>query len=287
MTAVGTRREALTTLAGAAARVAASASLDDALAIVAEAAIEATGADLAVVRIADGRDVLTVRAVAPAASALAAEVAGSRVTAAEVEAGELPAPTRRAAERIRAAGVHVETMRSEGRTIGLLELVRVASPFDAADRVAAALLGAQAALAVHGFGSPGGASVPPRTRWLELAGEVLASGADPRRAAQQALRAAIEATDAAGGAAWRVGGDGALELLASHGEIGDLLEEAKRHAAEAAAAWRPLEVEHDDLLPDAFADVVTLPLGQPAFAALQLFYPAGAGPQGEDLAALT
>src|SRR3954447_13855426 len=128
MTVVGTRREALEALADAAARIASSGGLDEALAAVAEAAIEATEADLAVVRVADGRDALAARAVAPTGSALAAEVAGSRASRAEVEAGEVPAPTRRVAERIRAAGVLVEAARTGGHAVASLELVRVAAP---------------------------------------------------------------------------------------------------------------------------------------------------------------
>ena len=287
MTVVGTRREALEALADAAARIAASGGLDEALGAVAEAAIEATEADLAVVRVADGRDALTARAVAPTGSALAAEVAGSRATAAEVEAGEVPAPTRRAAERIRAAGVHVEPARVAGRTVASLELVRVAAPFDAGDRVAASLLASQAALAVRMFGDPGAASTHGRMRWLELAGEALAASSDPRRAAQQALRVAIESTNAAAGIAWRVGPNGTLELVASHGDVDTLLDAGERHAAVAAAAWRPVAVEHDDLLPVGFADIVTFPLGQPTFAVLQIFYPSGGGPHDEDLIALS
>ena len=286
MTAVGTRREALEALAFAAARVAASASLDEALAAIADAAVEAADAELAVVRAPDGRDALAARAVAPSASALAAEVAGSRTTAAEIEAG-VPAPLRRVAERIRAAGVHVEPVRVDGSIVGSVELVRVASAFDAADRTAAVLLAAQTALAIRAFGIPAGAASLGRTRWLELAGEALASGADYRRAGHHALRAAVDATDATGGAIWRLEPSGSLELLDSHGEIAEALQAGEPRALEALAAWRPVAVEHDDALPDTVADIVTVLLGQPAFAALQLFYPSGGGPADAELAALT
>ena len=287
MTAVGTRREALEALALAAARVAASASLDEALAAIADAAVEAADADLAVVRAPDGRDALAARAVAPPASALAAEVAGSRATAAEIEAGAPPAPLRRVAERMRAAGVHVEPVRVGGSVVGSVELVRVASAFDAADRTAAVLLAAQTALAIRTFGIPAGAASLGRARWLELVGEALASGADYRRAAHHALRAAADATDATGGAIWRLEPSGSVELLDSHGEIAEALGAGEHRALDALAAWRPVAVEHDDALPDTVADLVTVLLGQPAFAALQLFYPSGDGPVAEELAALT
>jgi serine phosphatase RsbU (regulator of sigma subunit) len=286
VTAVGTRREALEALAHAAARVAASTSLDEALAAIAEAAVEATDADLAVVRAPDRGDALAVRAVAPAASALAAEMAGSRATAAEIDAAEAPAPIRRVAERSRAAGVHVEPARVDGRTVGSVELVRVASPFDASDRTATLLLAAQAALAIRTFDHPVGTASLGRSRWLELAGEALASGADYSRAAQHALRAAVEATDAGGGAIWRLEPSGAVELVGSHGDVAEALPAGERRAVDALAAWRPASVERDEALPDMLADVVTLLLGQPVFAALQLFYPADAGPTDEDLAAL-
>jgi serine phosphatase RsbU (regulator of sigma subunit) len=286
MTVVGTRREALEVVADAAARIAAAAGLDEALAAVAEAAVEATEADLAVVRVADGRDSFAARAVAPAASALAAEVAGSRATLAEVEAGEVPAPTLRAAERIRAAGLHVEAVHVDGRTAGSVELVRAATPFGVPERTLAALLAAHAALALRMFETSGGATAG-RGRWLELSGEALASGGDPRRAAQQALRAAVEGTGATAGTAWRVSAGRTPELVATHGDPAGTLLAAEGRVVEAAGAWRPVEVEHDDTLPEQLADVVTLPLGQPTFAALQLLYPAGAGPRGEDLATLT
>ena len=286
MTVVGTRREALEALAHAAARVAASSGLDEALAAVAEAAVEATDADLAVLRIAD-QDAFPARAVAPSSSALAAEVAGSRATAEEVDAGELSAATRRAAEQTRAAGVHVEPARVGGSTVGVIELVRVAAPFETRDRVAAVMLAAEAALAVRTFGESDASRAPARARWLELAGEALASAADPRRAAQQALRAAVEATGAHGGAAWRLAAGGSFELVASQGEVAEALEGAQRHVAAVAGTWRPLDVDHDDALPNELADIVTVPLGQPTFAALQLFYPAGSGPRDADLAALS
>src|SRR5581483_2501921 len=286
MTVVGTRRETLEALAHASVRVAASTTLEDALAAVAEAAIEATDADLAVVRIAD-RDGYAARAVAPAASALAAEVAGSRATPAEIDAGELPAPTRRAAERLRAAGMHVELARVDGRVAASLELRRTTAPFETRDRIAASLLAAQAALAVRSFVEAGAAQRHGRARWLELVGEALASGADPKRASQQALRTAVEATGAEGGAAWRLCADGSFELVVSHGEVAEALAGAERHVADAAAAWRPLAVDHDESLPDELADIVTMPLGQPTFAVLQLFYPGGTGPRDAELAALT
>src|SRR5437879_2955718 len=106
-----------------------------------------------------------------------------------------------------------------GRVVGSLELVRVASPFDGVQQTVAQLIAAQLALAVRTLGGDGGPSPQTRSRWLELAGEALAAGVDARRAAQQGLRVAVEATGARAGAIWRLGGDGP-ELVASHGELG-------------------------------------------------------------------
>src|SRR5580765_2713251 len=129
MTVVGTRREPLEALADAATRLAASDDLDAALGLLAAAALEATDADLALVRVADADGSLASRAVAPETSALAAELAGSHAGSHEVEEGAIPAPTRRAAERLRAAGVLVEAARIDGRVVGSMELVCVAAPF--------------------------------------------------------------------------------------------------------------------------------------------------------------
>jgi len=142
MTVVGTGREPLEALADAAARVAASEDAEHALALLAAAAVEATDADLALVRAVDERGSMAARAVAPEASALAAELAGSHAAREELEAGDVPAATRRAAERLRAAGVHVEPVLLEGRIAGSLELIRVAAPFDAAERRVAGVLAA-------------------------------------------------------------------------------------------------------------------------------------------------
>src|SRR5256885_14350758 len=100
--AVEARRQPLETMADAAARVAATSDLRVALAAIAEAAAEALEADLVVVRLQDVDGTLVARAVAPEASALAAEVAGSRATGSGAPGTELAEPTRRAAERARA-----------------------------------------------------------------------------------------------------------------------------------------------------------------------------------------
>src|SRR5579862_6776789 len=74
-------------LARAARTLAAGLGLLEALELIATAAYEATGADLAVVRVRDpAASSFVVRAAAPADSPLAAELVGSRVPLEELEA---------------------------------------------------------------------------------------------------------------------------------------------------------------------------------------------------------
>jgi len=67
-------------VARAAAEVAASNDLRTALDVLARAAAEATGADVAVVRVLDADGQLVARAIAPEGSSLGAEIAGTRAT---------------------------------------------------------------------------------------------------------------------------------------------------------------------------------------------------------------
>jgi hypothetical protein len=127
---VEAQRLPVETLARAAAEVAASGDLRSALGAIARAAAEATRADLAVLRVLDIDGQLVARAMAPEGSALAAEVAGTRADCEAVVAGAVPEPTRRAAERARAAGVLVVLAYASGRVVGSVELVRVADDFD-------------------------------------------------------------------------------------------------------------------------------------------------------------
>ena len=98
------RRLPVETLAHAAAELAVAGDFRDALGLLAGAAAESTGADLAVVRVLDGGGDLAARAVAPQGSSLGAEVAGTRVSCDSVAVGGVSGPTARAAERVQAAG---------------------------------------------------------------------------------------------------------------------------------------------------------------------------------------
>jgi serine phosphatase RsbU (regulator of sigma subunit) len=202
-----------------------------------------------------------------------------------VVAGEVPEPTRRAAERVRAAGVLVVLARAAGRVVGSVELVRIGDDFDDDDRTIADLIGAQVALAVRSL-APDPGTATTRAKWLELAGDALAAGGDAHRAAQQTVRVAVETTGARGGVLWRVGAEGAHELIVSLGPVEAGLDRAAELVREAVDAWLPATVDHDPRLPGRATHVATLALGQPPFAALQLFYTEDAVPVEAELPSL-
>jgi serine phosphatase RsbU (regulator of sigma subunit) len=281
---VEAQRLPVETLARAAAEVAASGDLRSALGAIARAAAEATHADLVVLRVLDADGQLVARAMAPEGSALGAEVAGTRAACEAVVAGEVPEQTRRAAERALAAGLLVVLARAAGRVVGSVELVRIGSDFDEDDRAVSNLIGAQVALAVRTL-APDLGTATTRAKWLELAGDALAAGGDAHRTAQQTVRVSVETTGARGGALWRVEGE-RPELIASLGPVEAGLDRAAELVREAVDTWRPTTVEHDPALPGRATHVATLALGQPPFAALQLFYTEDSIPVEAELPAL-
>ncbi len=274
-------------LADAAAEVAATADLRAALIAIARVAARAMEADLAVLRVLDADGDLAARALAPEGSALGAEIAGTRSECEPIAAGEASESVRRAGERVRAAGVLTVAARAGGRVVGSVELVRIASPFGEDDRAVADLVAAQLALALRTLAPDGGTTeAGRRIKWLELAGEALAAGGDMRRAAQQAVRIAMETSGARAGALWRVAVSREAELVASLGAFDPANERPRELVRAALESWRPAAVEHDSSLPEEAAFAVTLPLGEPAFAALQLFYAEDGVPRETELAAL-
>jgi serine phosphatase RsbU (regulator of sigma subunit) len=274
-------------LADAAVEVAAAADLRAALAAIVLVAARSTDSDLAVLRLLGADGDLAARAVAPEGSPLGAEVAGTRSPGESIAAGETSEAVSRAAERAGAAGVLVIPAYAGGRLVGSVELLRIASPFDENERAVADLVAAQLALAVGTLAPDGGTvAASRRVKWLELAGEALAAGADGRRAAQGAVRIATEASGARAGALWRVAEAGEPELVASLGSFDPAHRVPAELVSTALESWRPAAVEHDSSLPGGTAFVVTLPLGQPAFAALQLFFAEDRAPREAELAAL-
>jgi serine phosphatase RsbU (regulator of sigma subunit)/uncharacterized protein YigA (DUF484 family) len=280
---VEAQRLPIEALAGAAEKVAAAGDLHAALSAIVEAAAEATGAELAVVRVVDERGELVARAVAPETSPLAAAVVGTRVPVDGIAAGEPSVPV---AAALHGGDAVVETALAGGRVVGSLELVRP-EPFGLEERALAALAATQVGLAVRTLARGTQTTVMfRRAIWLELAGEALAAGVDPVRSAHQTVRIAVESTGARAGILWRVDADGDPARLSSLGDVEPALPRAAALVRAELTAWRPIAVERDPRLPAGLAEVVTLPLGHPVFAALQLFYGEEGAPSEQELPAL-
>jgi serine phosphatase RsbU (regulator of sigma subunit) len=246
-------------LARVAERLAADVELRDALELLAAAAAEATGADLAVVRCRDAATgLLIARAVAPPESPLAAELSGSRLEPGRLSQ-ELPG-----ASWIGAPALVADTV------VGSVEVIRTGAELGEGARALIELAAAQLALALRlsPDGDTGSAGAGRLAR-LEREGEALAAGAELDRAAQQAARLAAEATQARGAAIWRSGGE-RVDLVTLDGDWSEAaIEHARTLAAETRTGWEPLLVELDE---GEGAHVVSIRLGQPPFGVLQLRY---------------
>ena len=282
--AVREHQQALDVLAGAGLALGSATSLAEALQLVADAAARATHADVAVARVADETDHrLTAVAVAADSPALTAELAGSRISLAEVpqhEQGDLeqlPAGVRRAAQRAGVTAVVLLPVHVDGGVRGTLELMR-AAPFEEADRRHARIAAGQASLAIRAFGTPSGAERPTRGA-LRLAGDALAAGADETRTAAELTRFAADATGAAAAHLWRRRGGEGLELVASTGAAPR--PDAVAAAEQAFSGRLSVTVE-----PLAVGTSAALQLGQPPVGTLQLLFAAGAEPSEQDLATL-
>jgi len=285
--AVGENQQELDALAAAGLALGSAANLGEALQIVVRATAMAAGARVVIARVADdGRRALTAAAVEADSSALAAELAGSRVPLDQIsqhevaESARLPEALRRAGERAGAAAVVVLPIHVDGRVCGTLELMRDV-PFDETERRHARVAAALVSLAIRAFGP---AADPDESRQLEttlgLAGEALAAGADEARTAGELTRFAAEATDAAAALLWRRGEDSGLELVSAVGAT-EVAERARSAAERALAVPAAVAVEE---LGDATS--AALQLGQPPVGTLQLIFADGQEPSEHDLATL-
>jgi serine phosphatase RsbU (regulator of sigma subunit) len=279
---VEAQRLPIEALAGAAEKVAAAGDLRSALAAIVAGAASATGADLVVVRVIDDFGDLIARAVAPETSPRAAEVVGTRAAPEGIAAREASA-----AVADLAGDVIVEAAFAGGRVVGSIEVVRQ-EPFGLEERALASLAAAQVGLAFRTL-APGtqSAAIFRRAMWLELAGEALAAGVDPARSAVQTVRIALESTGARAGILWRVHPNGEPELLTAAGDVDRVISEGAVLVRAALVIWHPVGVEHDSRLPPELSRVATLPLGQPVFAALQLFFGENGAPGDDELPGLT
>jgi serine phosphatase RsbU (regulator of sigma subunit) len=286
----------LDALAEAALALGLAGGLQEAVGTIAAAALHAVGATLVVIRVHDdNRESLRAGAVATESAAVAAELEGSRLPLDDVpdheeaELERLPAPIRRAAERVHASAVLVIPVRVDGRIEGSVELMRVGLDFDDDERRLARLAAGQAALAIRAFrngietGRPGAETV------LNLAGEALAAGADESRTADQVVRFVFEATGALAVLLWARRSEQLLEVEASVGVIGDgagSLEPARAAAERALLGRAGASVKSVSGLPGGGAWSATLQLGQPPVGALQLLYGPDAEPSAAELATL-
>src|SRR5919204_1704983 len=222
--------EALGALAEAGVGIAAAESLTAALSLLAEALARATGAEAAVVRVAEGGgEHLHACGVAGTSPAVAAELEGTRLRVSDASRSEIddladaPETVARAARRVHATAVLQLPVSVGADLVGTIELLRAGTPFSTAERSIARLASAQAALAIRALGDRGvpGGPLDDDAR-LSLAGEALMAGADGSQTAEHVVRVAGEATGAAGGLMWRAGEGrpppvGALQLLFSAG----------------------------------------------------------------------
>ena len=205
-------------------------ALDGGLQALARAVQVGTGSEVVVVRLADGGR-LVARAVCAESAALTAELVGTRVPALELGGEEVeladaqgdptvPSAVRRAAVRSGTRVVRILPVVAGGELTGTLELYRSALALSSEEQALAQAAVAHVALAVriHPRHGPGGNGRPDLgTAELELLGEALAAGADETETAEQIVRVAADAAEAAGALLWRVDPEGPPTLLASAG----------------------------------------------------------------------
>jgi serine phosphatase RsbU (regulator of sigma subunit) len=276
----------LAALVRAVTAAAGSASASDALRALAEAAQAASGAETALVRALDdeGERLEAVAVAAP--RALAAEIYGTVLPAAELprapldDLAQAPAAARRIAELNGATQLLLVPARAGGFAVSL-ELFRSGEPFRPEQRLAAELCAVQAALVLRAFAAAGEGSSLARPA-LELAGEALAVALEEEDAAGEVVRLAAGVAGASAAVLWESREDG-LAPAASWGVDGAADLGAAREVAERALAEPGPVSAHAAGLPQDCAVSTTLPLGRPPLGVLQLFHPGGEEPEAEQL----
>ena len=271
----------MTAFAAAALELVRGASADPGLRALARAVALGTGAELVVARVAAGGNGLVARAVHSESPALAAELEGTHMPLADAGTEELdledapgdpsaPAAVRRAASRAGTPIVWFVPVAPDGEVVAVLELYRSGLPFGPDEQALARAAAAHLALALRlDQGSNG--HVDMTLTQLELLGEALAAGADEAEAAEQIVRVAAEAAEAAGALLWRIEPESAPTFLAAEGfggrtpELTDFPDLVRRAVDEGEEG--PTQVGSWLLY--------TLPLGEPPVAALQLAFEPG------------
>ena len=231
-----------------------------------EAAAALTGAEVALVRVADAeRGDLEVRAVAASSPALAVQLEGTRVPLGELprdESGLEDAP-RALAELANELGIEaafVLPVIVGDEVLGSLELLHGVA-FDDGAVAAARFAVAQIALAIRAYAGSTKQQLDGRDEVLRAAGEALAAGADAGHAESRVLRLGLELTGAEGAVLWWLKGDGEAERGPAVGRADDLLVLPQTGVAETEGRVS-----------------VTNSLGEPAFGLFQLVFPPGVTP---------
>jgi GAF domain-containing protein len=282
----GIAEQGLEALAAAGRRAADESELDEALESLGRAVAEMIGADAVAIRVADEDRTLGVRAVISRSEALAAELAGSRFSLAELAGDEaaperLPEAVRRAGRLIRANGVLLLPAGAGNRPLGSLEAYRSTRRFEPAEVAAARLAAAHLGLVLRAFGAGNGLPTGPIASevGLSLAGDALAAGLDQARGAEEVVRVAALAAGAEAALLWAAGEGGALELIATTGSP-EAVAAAPSQAGVVPHEQEPIRLEA--LTDGSRRAVATLGLGQPPLGVLQLVFAAGVSPsQGE------
>ena len=290
----GISEQGLETLAAAGRRAADESGLREALDGLGRALAEVLGADAIAIRVADEDRMLGVRAVFSRSEALAAELAGSRFSLAELaEDGAptepLPEAVRRAGRLIRASGVLVVPAGAGNRPLGSLEAYRGTRRFEPSEIAAARLAAAHLGLVLRAFGAGNGHGTGTIAAGdsLALAGDALAAGLDQARGTEEVVRVAALAAGAEAALLWEIGDDGMLELVATAGPP-ESLAVAPSQAGVEPHDREPVRVEA--LTDGSRRTIATLGLGHPLLGVLQLVFAAGVSPsQGalEKLAAFS
>jgi serine phosphatase RsbU (regulator of sigma subunit) len=253
-------------------------SLDEALALLARAAAEATGAAVAVVRVPDKAGGLPARGVWSSSAALGAEVEGSRLEVEELdrdhsESTELPPSLRRLAERSGSVGVVFVPEFTAGSVLATLELMRPAEAFSAGAEVVARVVAREAGLLVRAFERAAGPGDEPFAA-LELAGRALTAGTEEDRSAERIARLAAELTQAESCLVWRTANGEAVPVAAVGRQDGA--------AALVLEAERALADENVAVRDNGAGSVVLVRLGEPMRGGLRLELP-GEAPGPDEL----
>jgi serine phosphatase RsbU (regulator of sigma subunit) len=261
---------ALESLADALRRLGEGSSLDAALRAIADAAVAATGAEVAVVRVLDQNLSLEARAVSASSTSVAAELQGSRTAPAPDDEG-----LRAIGQRFGLAVARDFSIAVGGRELGRLQLFRRAQDFTAEEQAFGLLAAEHAAVALAGLpGNGNGVEAFRAGDLLRLGGDALATGLDEERTAQEIARLAAQGTGAESAIVWRLDDELRPYVAGAYGaeeaDESDFLDavEARAALAVASGSW-------------------VLQLGQPPLGVLQLRFAQPVVPSDEVLDALT